>query len=87
MLKDLSGVVKPQHLIQSEYFVTLLVVFPKHSEKEWFDNYEFLMPIPDPPQPPPIVPRSSTVIATDNEFCMATVGLFFVFCFLIFIRI
>jgi V-type H+-transporting ATPase subunit C len=73
MIKDLSGIVKPQDVVQSEYLVTLLVVVPKHSLKDWFNEYETLMPIPEPPQPPPIVPRSSVQLAVDEEYCLMTV--------------
>jgi len=73
MLKDLSSVVKPQHFVDSEYIKTLLVVVPKHSKQDWFNNYESLMPVPEPPQPPPIVPRSSVEITSDSEFVLCTV--------------
>eukprot|EP00211_Chloroparvula_japonica_P006976 CAMPEP_0119133848 /NCGR_PEP_ID=MMETSP1310-20130426/14058_1 /TAXON_ID=464262 /ORGANISM="Genus nov. species nov., Strain RCC2339" /LENGTH=391 /DNA_ID=CAMNT_0007124571 /DNA_START=105 /DNA_END=1280 /DNA_ORIENTATION=- len=73
MLRDLSSLVKPEDLVTSEYLSTLLVVIPKYSEKDWFEQYETIMPTPQPPQPPPIVPRSSRKLAEDNEFCLMTV--------------
>uniref|UniRef100_A0A6U3CKJ0 V-type proton ATPase subunit C n=2 Tax=Paramoeba aestuarina TaxID=180227 RepID=A0A6U3CKJ0_9EUKA len=73
MLKDLSSVVKPQHFVDSEYLKTLLVVVPKHSKDDWFKSFESLMPVPDPPQPPPVVPRSSVEVAADDEFVLVTV--------------
>jgi len=73
MLKDLSSVAKASDILNSEYLVTLFVVVPKHSLKEWFACYETLMPTPEPPQPPPIVPRSSYEVTNDEEFSLVTV--------------
>jgi V-type H+-transporting ATPase subunit C len=73
MLRDLSSVAKPKHFVESEYLKTLLVVVPKHSKQDWLASYESLMPVPEPPQPPPIVPRSSVELASDQEFVLVTV--------------
>jgi len=73
MLRDLSTIIKPNDVISSDYLVTLFVVVPKHSIKDWFNSYETLMPTPEPPQPPPIVPRSSYEISNDDEYCLVTV--------------
>lgn len=41
-VKDISGLVKAEHFIATEYLTTLLVVVSKFSVKEWLNNYEKL---------------------------------------------
>ena len=60
--------------MQTIFLLYIQKVVPKHSLKEWYGCYETLMPTPDPPQPPPIVPRSSYEVAKDEEFSLVTVG-------------
>lgn len=41
-VRDISTVVKPQHLVDSENLTTLFVVVSKYSIKEWESCYEKL---------------------------------------------
>jgi hypothetical protein len=41
-VRDISGVVKPQHVVDSENLATLFVVVSKYSVKEWESCYEKL---------------------------------------------
>jgi V-type H+-transporting ATPase subunit C len=41
-VRDISGVVKPQHVVDSENLATLFVVVSKYGVKEWESCYEKL---------------------------------------------
>lgn len=59
---------KEDFVLGSEYLVTLLVIIPKGSSKEWFEKYEKLTDM--------VVPRSSRVLFEDQEAQLVTVTLF-----------
>jgi len=67
-VKDLSGIVKAEHILETDYLTTLFVVISKFSFKEWQQNYEKLNPF--------VVPRSTSVVTEDHEFMLVTVVLF-----------
>jgi len=66
--KDLSEIVKPDQWRETEYLTTLFVAVPKHSKKIWENSYETLTEF--------VLPRSSTLITEDNEYCLYSVSLF-----------
>jgi len=68
MVRELSDVVKPESIIDSEYLTTLLVVVPKSAAKDWLASYEELTEN--------VVPRSSDLLFSDNEFHLYNVILF-----------
>eukprot|EP00128_Syssomonas_multiformis_P010913 Colp12_sorted_trinity150504_noHs@15652 len=70
LVKSLHELVKPEHFVLgSEYLTTLLVVVPKYMDKDWIATYERLVP-------DRVVPRSSQVIAEDNEYQLVNVTIF-----------
>ncbi|GHJ84312.1 hypothetical protein NliqN6_0714 [Naganishia liquefaciens] len=67
--RSLVGVVKKEDIVQdSEYLETLIVAVPNNLVKDWNDKYERLTSM--------VVPRSSSKIASDNEFSLQTVTIF-----------
>lgn len=67
-VRDLSTLVKPDDIINTEHLVTLLVVVSKYSQKDWLGSYEKLSTF--------VVPRSSHKLTEDNEYALYTVTLF-----------
>eukprot|EP00210_Caulerpa_lentillifera_P004135 g3941.t1 len=67
-VKDLSGLVKAEHFITTDYLTTLLVVVSKFNVKDWINTYERLNQF--------VLPRSSKTITEDHEFALVTVVLF-----------
>ncbi|GLC77785.1 hypothetical protein PLESTF_001066900 [Pleodorina starrii] len=67
-VRDISTVVKPQHVIDTEHLGTLFVVVSKFSLKEWEDGYAKMADF--------VVPRSSAVVAEDNDYALVSVVLF-----------
>ncbi|KAI8118094.1 V-type proton ATPase subunit C [Lucilia cuprina] len=69
LTRNLADLVKKEHFIlDSEYLTTLLVIVPKMLANEWMANYEKITDM--------IVPRSSTLITQDNDYCLYNVTLF-----------
>uniref|UniRef100_A0A1B0BH61 V-type proton ATPase subunit C n=1 Tax=Glossina palpalis gambiensis TaxID=67801 RepID=A0A1B0BH61_9MUSC len=69
LTRNLADLVKKDHFIlDSEYLTTLLVIVPKIHCQEWIANYEKITDM--------IVPRSSTLITQDNDYCLYNVTLF-----------
>uniref|UniRef100_U5EWK4 V-type proton ATPase subunit C n=1 Tax=Corethrella appendiculata TaxID=1370023 RepID=U5EWK4_9DIPT len=69
LTRNLADLVKKEHFIlDSEYLTTLLVIVPKAIVQDWHSNYEKITDM--------IVPRSSTLITQDGEFCLFNVHLF-----------
>lgn len=67
--RNLTEIVKKEDVVQdSEYLVTLIVVIPGSSQKDWFTKYERLSDM--------VVPRSSSVIFEDNENALVTATVF-----------
>ncbi|XP_045303682.1 V-type proton ATPase subunit C 2 isoform X10 [Leopardus geoffroyi] len=67
--RTLSDIVsKEDFVLDSEYLVTLLVIVPKPSYTQWQKTYESLSDM--------VVPRSTKLIAEDNEGGLFTVTLF-----------
>ncbi|XP_048660772.1 V-type proton ATPase subunit C 2 isoform X5 [Marmota marmota marmota] len=67
--RTLSDIVsKEDFVLDSEYLVTLLVIVPKPSYAQWRKTYESLSDM--------VVPRSTKLIAEDNEGGLFTVTLF-----------
>ncbi|KAH9937487.1 ATPase V1 complex subunit C [Fomitopsis serialis] len=68
-VRSLADVVKKEHFIgDSEYMQTVIVAVPKNLVKDWNTKYERLTPM--------IVPRSSTPIASDDEYSLFSVVVF-----------
>ncbi|KAH9947644.1 ATPase V1 complex subunit C [Amylocystis lapponica] len=68
-VRSLADVVKKENFIpDSEYMETLLVAVPKNFVKDWNLKYERLTPM--------VVPRSSTLIASDDEYTLFAVVVF-----------
>ena len=42
LVKDVSGLISEEHVVNTEHMTTLLVVVSKFSEKEWLTTYESL---------------------------------------------
>ncbi|XP_065367836.1 V-type proton ATPase subunit C isoform X1 [Calliphora vicina] len=69
LTRNLADLVKKEHFIlDSEYLTTLLVIVPKMMANDWMANYEKITDM--------IVPRSSTLITSDNDYCLYNVTLF-----------
>lgn len=68
-VKSLSDIVKKEYFVlDSEYFVTLLVAVPKQLIQEWLNSYETLTQM--------VVPRSSQKLVEDEEYALFNVTLF-----------
>lgn len=68
-VRDLSDVVGPETLVDTENLVTLLVVVPRSSVPEFFKVYETLVDFG-------VVPRSAALAAEDAEHSVLRVVLF-----------
>lgn len=67
--RSLNGVVqKDQMVLDSEYLTTVFVAVPKQLYNSWWETYETIAQM--------VVPRSSTLIAEDDEFGLFSVILF-----------
>ncbi|TFK41400.1 hypothetical protein BDQ12DRAFT_679405 [Crucibulum laeve] len=68
-IRALADVVSEENFIQdSEYLETLLVAVPKNLVKDWNTSYERITSM--------VVPRTSNVIAADDEFTLFSVVIF-----------
>jgi len=67
-VRDISGLVKPSQVIDSENLVTLFVVVSKYSIKDWETTYEKLCDF--------VVPRSTRIITEDQDYALCSVVLF-----------
>ena len=69
LIRNLSDTVKKeQFIIDSDYLTNQLVVVPKHLFKEWNATYHEICDF--------IVPLSSSMITSDNEYGLFTVTMF-----------
>jgi len=68
MTKDLTDIVKQEHIIETDYMESLFVAVPKYSVKQFQTSYEKLTDF--------VLPRSAIVIIEDNEFVLYRVVLF-----------
>ncbi|KAI9038738.1 H(+)-transporting V1 sector ATPase subunit C [Aspergillus affinis] len=67
--KSLASVVDPRAIVQdSEYLETHLVAVPSQQIKEFLKTYETVSPM--------VVPRSATLVASDDEFTLYAVTTF-----------
>jgi len=67
--RSLSSIVDPRLLVHdSEFLETHLVAVPSQQIKEFIKSYETISPM--------VVPRSATVVASDDEFTLYTVTTF-----------
>uniref|UniRef100_A0A7S0RL04 V-type proton ATPase subunit C n=1 Tax=Chlamydomonas leiostraca TaxID=1034604 RepID=A0A7S0RL04_9CHLO len=67
-VRDISSLVKPQHMVDSENLTTMFVVVSKFALQEWEAQYEKLTNF--------VVPRSSKVVSEDNDYALVNVVLF-----------
>jgi len=68
LTRDLGDVVKPTHVVESEYMQTLFVAVPRPLYKEWQAQYEKLTEL--------VLPRSSDKIDEDAEYGLFRVIVF-----------
>jgi len=68
LVKDITELVKEEHVIETEYMETLFVAVPKINEKIFLTSYEKLTEY--------ILPRSALLIDQDNEYALYRVVLF-----------
>jgi len=68
LTRDLTDIVKPEHITESEYLTTLFVAVPRSFAKEWERTYETITDF--------VLPRSTKVVHEDNEYFLYTVTLF-----------
>jgi len=68
LIKDISEIVKENHVIATEYMETLFVAVPKILVKNFLASYEKLVEF--------VLPRSALIIEEDNEFCLYRVVMF-----------
>lgn len=67
-VRDISAVVKPEQVLDSENLTTLFVVVSKFGVKDWEATYESLCDF--------VVPRSTHRVAEDNDYALMSVALF-----------
>ncbi|PRW57395.1 V-type proton ATPase subunit C [Chlorella sorokiniana] len=67
-VRDLSGLVAPGQLVDTENLTTLMVVVGKQARNDWLAQYEGLTEF--------VVPRSSEVVAEDQDYLVFSVVLF-----------
>lgn len=68
-VRSLHDVVRREHIVcESEYLSTILVAVPKSLVKDYLAKYETLVPM--------VVPRSASVIASDDEYTLFNTTLF-----------
>lgn len=67
-VRDVSSLVPPSQLVYTENLTTLLVVVPKSAKGDWLAQYESLSEF--------VVPRSTSVVAEDQDYQAFTVVLF-----------
>lgn len=68
VLKDISDLVTPNDVVQSEYLETVFIAVPRHAERDFKEKYEKLTDC--------VVPRSASVVSEDNEYILYRVILF-----------
>jgi len=68
LVKDLTEVVKENHVIETEYMETLFVAVPKQASKQFLASYETLVKF--------VLPRSALPIDEDVEFILYRVVMF-----------
>ncbi|KAF0976153.1 hypothetical protein FDP41_004828 [Naegleria fowleri] len=64
-VRTLDGIIKKEHVLETEYLTTVFVVVSKSSIKEWEQNYENLTDM--------VVPDSSELIYEDNDSALFNV--------------
>eukprot|EP00798_Chlamydomonas_sp_ICE-L_P027353 gene27353-4654_t len=67
-VRDVSSMVKPTEMVDSENLSTLFVIVAKYGVKEWEQQYETMCNY--------VVPRSSKLISEDNDYALVTVVMF-----------
>jgi V-type H+-transporting ATPase subunit C len=70
-VKSLDGIVRKEHIVDSEYLQTLFVAVPRALYKQWETTYEDI----DEHISGYVVPQSSELIAEDNEYGLWSVVL------------
>lgn len=68
LARDVTNLVPPEAMVETEYLTTLLVVVPRTEVKSWYGNYETLAPY--------VVPRSSQELHSDSDHSLFKVTLF-----------
>jgi len=67
-IKSLDGIVRAEHIVESEYLQTLFVAVPRGQFKEWEMGYDDLEELESG-----VVPGSSDLIIEDNEYGLFSV--------------
>jgi len=68
LIKDLTDIIKENHVIETEYMETIFVAVPKIFIKNFLSSYEKLVDF--------VLPRSALVIEEDNEYILYRVVMF-----------
>lgn len=68
LVRDISEIVKENHVIETEYMETLFVAVPKVNAKIFLATYEKLVDY--------VLPRSALLLEEDTDFCLYRVVLF-----------
>jgi len=68
LTRDLSDIVKPAHVTETEYLTTIFVAVPKSLEVEWKSTYEKLTEF--------VLPGSAKQISEDGEYVLVSINLF-----------
>jgi len=68
LIKDLSDIVKTEHVIETEYLASAFVAVPKTQLKLFLSSYEKLTEY--------VLPRSAVLVSEDNEYALYRVVLF-----------
>jgi len=68
MVRELTDLVKKEHVQESEYLTTVFVVVPSHQIQDWNNKYEKLTEF--------VVPRSAQVICEESDCTLVSVVCF-----------
>lgn len=68
LTRDLTDLIKPDNVVETEYLTTLFIVVPKYTIKEFLATYETFTEF--------VMPRSANKISEDAEYGLFTVNVF-----------
>jgi len=68
MVRDLSDIVKANHVVDTEYMETLFVVVARMNDKQFLESYETLAQF--------VLPRSAEIVIQDSEYTVYRVVIF-----------
>eukprot|EP01121_Diplochlamys_sp_Union-15-3_P001850 TRINITY_DN11604_c0_g1_i2.p1 TRINITY_DN11604_c0_g1~~TRINITY_DN11604_c0_g1_i2.p1 ORF type:complete len:371 (-),score=78.08 TRINITY_DN11604_c0_g1_i2:7-1119(-) len=68
LVRDLSSIITKEHIMETDFMTTVIIVIPKSEEKEFRKEYEFLAEY--------VLPRSAVKIVEDMDHALFTVNMF-----------